>query len=108
MCTYQQLARLNEGYVIRCKQCQHYQVAYLKLVMSMTSQEFGKLLVEVQHTIQEAGFAKPGVGYMISMGKPGVHLYLTYAELNVFSNMLDTAESEVRALELIEQFGITV
>lgn len=40
MCNFQQLYFNEDGYIIRCKSCNHYQVAFLSSLLNFTEPDF--------------------------------------------------------------------
>lgn len=105
MCRYQQLAILETGYIIRCKQCEHYQIHFAKVILSLCEQDFYQLLKQIEVCIVENdAFHDPDRTVILNTPKIGVHLLLSQIELLQLRDMAEIADNEVKTLEMLDLF----
>lgn len=94
------------GYVIRCRQCRHYQILFGNTLRSVTEAEFKKLVYEVsRRNVQEPEMVNPDErSIVIPLVKPGTHMVLSTLEFAAFLHLMEAAEAEATALELLNLF----
>ena len=105
-CDFRSLYCGDNGYVVRCMQCNHYQIAFLSTMLTLKEQEFKGFCQQVRYKAEEClGNANPR-SKIIMIGTPSqsVHLILTTTELKQLHQILEEADCEMRTLELLELF----
>jgi len=96
----------KNGYVIECSKCKNLQVGFGNVMLTLDSAEFDelrKLLIMEQKKVQctVIGNVKH---IFIATPCAGVTLLLNNGELNELCNMLDKADTEMKAAQLLELF----
>ena len=106
-CNYQTLFFSEEGFVARCKSCGHYHVAFMSFMFVLPEDAFMELYRETAWRVQcrDGGFAETSKSVMIPTHSRWAFIMLTRKELDVFFNMLEEADNESRALQLISLFN---
>ena len=107
MCHFDSLYYGDDGYVVRCKQCGHYQVAFISTMLTLTENNFQALCKIVQHKCIEADycFAENSKSVIIQTASEGMYLLLTSGEVKRFNYILEEADNEEKALSLISLFN---
>ena len=107
MCEFQTLYFEDDGYVVRCKQCGHYQLGFGTIMFTLPGNEFREFCKTVKHKCTEAEcIASPHKKKVIlQTPSPGICLLLTHFENRHFSKILDQADSEEKALEIMNLFN---
>lgn len=103
MCQHEELVVNESGYVIRCRQCQHYQVFFGGIVLSLSKEEFFQMQQELS-TVPEQPFSRISKSIMVATPKRGVHLWLSPAEIANLFQLLDEADTERQTKELFALF----
>jgi hypothetical protein len=107
MCDFQQLYLGQEGYLVRCLACGNLQLAFGTAVITLNEadfQSFRQLVKDRQlldHTVDEGHLKK----VVLPIPYAGVHLLLTYTELDQLDEMLDEGDSEMTSLAMLELFA---
>ena len=102
MCQYQQLASHENGYIIRCIECRHYQVHFARMILTLSEQEFLQLYKELES--MKARIFEEQV-LVLKTPKKGVHLVLSDTDLVRFCEMAEIADNEIKAQHLLELFN---
>ncbi|WP_346237899.1 DUF6686 family protein [Niabella insulamsoli] len=102
-CDFQSLYYGEDGYVARCKQCGHYQIAFISTMLTLSSADFHIFCKQVNY---KAGQTYTNVNHdskiiMIATPAQDVNLILTPAELARLHKALEEADSEIKAQELL-------
>jgi hypothetical protein len=107
MCQFQSLYFDDDGYVVRCKQCDHYQIAFGSTMLTLAQKDFETICQIVKHKCAEENFEFAGHAKCIIIPTPsgGVHLLLTKEEANRFNDILEEADNEAKAQCLISLFN---
>ena len=107
MCQFESLYYGDDGFVIRCKQCGHYRVAFISTMLNLTENNFQALRKVVQHKCIEAdySYAENNKSIIIETALDGVYIMLTSSEVKRFNYILEEADNEVKALSLISLFN---
>ena len=107
MCEFDTLYFGNDGYVARCKSCNHYQIAFVTTVLTVTQQQFNTLQKQVSHKFEYAVNSNDENAKNILIPTPctQVQLCLTKAEVAAFNNMLQHADMETKTLALLSLFN---
>jgi len=105
-CEYQSLYRGNDGYVVRCKHCGSYQLAFAGIMLLLEEydfQAFSRIVTcrcsECSHHQQETNLKN----VVIETPAEGIWFLLTQAEAQRLQLMLSTAGG--RAEKSINLFG---
>jgi hypothetical protein len=106
MCEFQHLYFGDHGYVVRCKECGHYQVAFLSTVLTLDESQFHELLNAAKRKCNECRETVPPHSKNIVLPTPAsaVCLMPTRAETLLFAEILETADNEESALSLLSLF----
>lgn len=106
MCEFKSLHYGDDGYVVRCKQCGHFQTGYMSTMLTLTEDDFGILCKMVKYKNSEAE-SFPGNCKNIILPTPaeGIFMLLTKQEVSRFNEILEEADNEVKALNLIRLFN---
>ncbi|MDX1937926.1 MAG: DUF6686 family protein [Flavihumibacter sp.] len=106
-CEFTPLYTGENGYVVRCRQCGHYQVAFISTALSLNKQEFHffRQLVAQKSTEFSYAFAEHSKCVILETACTGICLILTWKELNQLHQVLETADAEAQALDLIILFN---
>jgi hypothetical protein len=107
MCTYQTLFHEDSiGYVIRCGQCERFQVGYGSVIISFDQKDFETFCMKVAD-IRHGHFPvkDPRLKTMV-LATPceGLQLYLSQRELYELHDMLEHADIEFRSGQLLSLF----
>ncbi len=107
MCNYQTLYHEDKtGYVVRCTECEKLQIGYGNLMLTFGEEDFAsfrwwlKKIKDEQHPSQNKTLR------CIAIPTPceGMKLLLSMTELTEFSEMLETADTELQSLAMIKLF----
>ena len=105
MCQFQQLYNDETGYVVRCNRCNYYQILFSGTMLSISSDEFERFLIQISYQKQEndtdGAFKKT---LILATPRQGVHMFLSMHEFEKLCTMMELAEAEVKALAMIELF----
>lgn len=106
-CHFETLFFSDDGYVVRCKQCGYYQIAFLCMSISLNEADF-KTFCKIAKTQLEqcqSSFSEQSKCIMINTPAEHVSLLLTRNEAKLLHSMLDEADNESKALSLINLFN---
>ena len=107
MCHYQTLYHHeNNGYVIRCTQCEQFQIGFGNVILSMDEKEFRYFCQWICKIMGEQEPLKDPLlkSLMIPTPCEGLKLFLSQRELTELNEMLEVADNEWRSKELLELF----
>ena len=107
MCEYLSLYFGDIGYVVRCKQCGLYQLAFMCIVITLTKQDFFAFCGIVKRKYEEANYAHSENSKCIIIQTPaeGISFLLTKNEVKRFTEILEEADNEEKAQCLIGLFN---
>lgn len=107
MCDFDTLYFGTDGYVARCKECDHYQVAFITTVLTLKQHDFNILRAQVAAKYSYAADGTSGCekNILITTPSQAVQICLTKAETLQFSNMLEEADNESKTLALLSLFN---
>jgi len=108
MCEFRSLYYNDDGYVVQCKDCGYYQLAYGNTMLSLSGEDFRKMRSIVKMKQMEVDFAasENTRNVVIPTPSPGQYLLLTKEESNRFHEILEAADNEEKAQELIALFQL--
>lgn len=107
MCHYQTLYHNDStGYVVRCPECEKIQIGYGNLMITFGRGDFDDFRWWLRRIRDEQSPSQSPALRCIVIPTPceGMKLLLSMRELVDFDNMLETADTELRSLELIRLF----
>ncbi|HMR91494.1 MAG TPA: hypothetical protein PKC69_04245 [Chitinophagaceae bacterium] len=107
MCHYQTLYHDdNTGYVVRCAACEKIQLGYGNMVLTFGVEEFDAFRWWLRKIGEEQPEEQSHSLRCIMIPTPceGMKLLLSRRELAEFLEMLDAADAELEALEMIKLF----
>jgi hypothetical protein len=106
-CEFQSLYFDNDGYIVRCKHCGHYQVAFLCICITLNESDFQAFCRIVKSKFEESrsSFAEHSKCIVIQTPAEGISFLLTKAEAKTFIQILEEADNESKALSLISLFN---
>jgi uncharacterized protein DUF6686 len=108
MCEFQSLYFGEDGYVVRCRECNHYQLAFCRTMLTLTEGEFQEFrsIVEFRYTEIENSFIEPGKSIILETPLKEVHMLLSPIETRRFLEILEHADTELKAQGLINLFSL--
>lgn len=99
----------NTGYVIRCMECENFQLGYGNILMTLNVTDFISLRNSINNISEYHQYNDniPADAKSIFVSTPcdGLKLLLTKKELNALSNMLDVADTEWKSWLLMDMFN---
>ncbi len=106
MCNFQTFYSGNDGYVVRCKDCGMYQIAYSGVLLILSSKNFEILRSTVKNKCtEENNLMYPNTKtIVIPTPSKDVKMLLTPKETAVFSTILEEADTEEKTISLLELF----
>lgn len=106
MCTFQTLYFSDNGYVVRCNECGHYQLGFASTMLTLLPDELAVLYKLVTRQIETGSGAENEHirNTIIPTPYKGASFLLTVLELKQLHRMLEEADTEEKALSLIELF----
>lgn len=107
MCRYQTLYHDERaGYVVKCVECGRLQVGFMNLMLVFNDEDFHAFRCWLKKIKRDKESCQNEIIRSIIIPTPceGVRLMVSYRELTDFDNMLETADSELKSLELIKLF----
>jgi len=102
-CDFQSLYYGEEGYVVRCRQCGHYQVAFISTMLTLNEADFFVFCKQVKYRALQSYSHVNQDSKIIMIATPSqeVQLILTPGELVMLYKALEEADSEKKAQELL-------
>lgn len=108
MCEYQSLYYGDDGYIVRCKHCDYYQLAFISTMVTITGTEFEALcqLVRTRCSEEDSVFTADTRSIILTLPNRGICMLLTRAEANRFNKILEETDNEIKSQELIDLFNV--
>ena len=105
-CHFQKLYSGEDGYVVRCKECGHYQLAYLCVMVMLDEKEFRSFCRMVQQQYENSLHITNDLCKCVVVQTPaaGTCFLFTKREIKRFTELLDEADTEERAQVLFALF----
>ena len=106
MCLFQHLHLDENGYVIRCTECGHYQFAFSAVVLTLSAPDFILFHELATRNLLSSSPCEQDAEKRIVLPTPyeGVKLLLNRCELQKLASMLDKADSEEKTQALMQLF----
>jgi hypothetical protein len=107
MCEFQSLYFNDDGYVVRCKQCGYYQLAFGSTMLTLAKKDFEAICKMIRHKCNEADFSVSEHSKCVVIPTPsyGMYMLLTKNEANRFNEILEEADNEEKAQCLLSLFN---
>lgn len=107
MCTYQTLYYSPEGYVIYCKECRNFQVAFSCLYLKFNEEDFIFFKNMISDLFTKTDFTDQNHLRDILIRTPaeGISFAFSKYELEKFNHILESADSEYQTLALMRLFN---
>lgn len=106
-CNFEFLYSGEEGYVVKCIQCNHYQVAFGTTMLTLDEEAYAVFYRQIKYRALE--FYSPEAYHskcvIIATPDQHVHLILTPIELNRLYYMMGQADNESKALGMLQLFN---
>lgn len=105
-CHFQKLYSGEDGYVVRCRECGHYQLAYLCVMVTLDEKEFQSFRRMVQQQYENSLHITNDLCKCVIVQTPaaGTCFLFTKREIKRFTELLDEADTEERAQLLLALF----
>lgn len=89
--------------MVRCRQCGHYQIAFISTMLTLEDADFESFCRHVSYKSRHAlsSLNQDAKIIMVATPTPGVHLILTPGEFKALEEMLEAADSESKAQALL-------
>lgn len=106
-CNYATLYNSPKGYVVWCKECDTYQLAFLSSLVTFKNDEFKKFRRQIAIKINKA-IAVPGNSKSIFLNifSNNSRMVLTPGELEELNQMLEEADTVHQTNALLELFAL--
>ncbi|MFT3679892.1 MAG: hypothetical protein QM791_06445 [Ferruginibacter sp.] len=107
MCEFDSLYLSDLGYVVHCKKCGVYQVAFASTMLSLNQQDFDIFCGLVRRKYEEENmiYSENAKCVVIPTPAKGVQILLTRKEAENLNSMLEEADNEAKALSLMSLFN---
>jgi hypothetical protein len=106
MCEFESLYFNDDGYVVRCKKCGYYQLAFGTIMLTLTKKDFETMRNVVQQKCNEGDFSLCEHSKCVCIPTPstGMYMLLTKNEAKRFNEILEEADNEEKAKSLLNLF----
>lgn len=106
MCNFKTLYYEENGYLIVCEACNHFQLAFLSNLQTLSSWQLHILHKQVKQNVAHYGDIINGTQKCIYLPGPqeGCGMILNRKELQALFELLETAEVNYKAEQLLELF----
>lgn len=106
MSQFQSLSFNEDGYVMRCTECNHFHVAFGSTLLTLSTEDFTVLRRLVKYKCSKRNYAIAEYAKSVVIPTPyeGQYLLLSEIEMRSFSRMLEEADDEARAQSLLDLF----
>lgn len=105
-CQFQTLYMGEDGYVVRCKECGHYQLAYLCIMVTLEEKEFSSFCRMIQQHYEDSIHLSNDNCKCVVVQTPasGTHFLFSRKEIRRFAELLDSADTEERTQNILALF----
>ena len=105
-CEFQSFYFADDGYVVYCKNCGHYQVAFMCICLTLTKEDYAafRKLVAMHHNQPDYSFSECCKNIIIKTPAEGISFILTKNETKRLNEILEEADTEEKTLALLHLF----
>ena len=105
-CHFQKLYTGEDGYVVRCKECGHYQLAFLCVMLTLDEQHYYSFRKLIQQRYEDSLCVSNEHCKCIVVETPaaGTSFLFSAREIKRFADLLDEADTEERAQSMLQLF----
>jgi hypothetical protein len=105
-CHFQTLYTGEDGYVVRCKECGHYQLAYLCVMVTLEEKQFCSFRKRIQQQYEDSLYLSNDncKCVVVHTAATGTNFLFTRREIKRFAELLDEADTEERAQSILQLF----
>lgn len=94
------------GYVLRCKECDHLQLAFGNIVLTLQKPDFPSFMswlkeIEEEHQGEEDCLVK---NILLPTPCEGMRMMFSLVELRKLNGMLDAADAELQCMQMLRLF----
>lgn len=106
-CEFQPLYDNDYGYVVRCKDCGFFQIGFISTMLTLSALDFSVFIQLVEHKYNEDHIARSlnEKNTVIETPSPGYCMILNNKETGQLLHLLEKADNEARALDMIKLFN---
>ncbi len=107
MCAFESLYHQTDtGYVLRCSACNHLQVAFGNIVLTLREKDYPAFVswlreIEEEHADEEDHLLK---NIVLPTPCEGMRMMFSLTELQKLNGMLDEADSELQSRRMLKLF----
>lgn len=107
MCKYDSLYFGDDGYVVNCKKCGNYQVAFISTLLTLSQNDFDTLRKLISYKCNKEYFTLTETAKCVVVPTPcqGICMILTKSEVIRFNEILEEADNEMKVLSLLSLFN---
>ena len=107
MCGFQYLYNGEDGYIIKKKNCGHYQIAFASFMLTLSQNEFQSFCDLAKYKCNEPNhsLAEHSKSIVLQTPAQGVFILLTQNEGVRLCEILEEADNEDKALTLLSLFS---
>lgn len=105
-CHFQQIYLGEDGYVVRCNECGHYQLAYLCIMLTLDEKEFRSFrrMIYQQHEDSLHFRNHNGKSVVVQTLASGTYFLFSPNEIQRFTELLDEADTEEQTQNILALF----
>lgn len=105
-CQFQTLYTGEDGYVVRCKECGHYQLAYLCVMVTLGEKEFRSFRRMIQQHYEDSLQLTNDHCKCVVVQTPatGTNFLFSRREIKRFTELLDEADTEESTQSMLALF----
>lgn len=102
MCSFDTLKKSHHGYVVKCKSCDHIQIAFGTMILSFNRSQFIEFIAKLdgQYKVHELYEDRSTKLVHVPTAAQGVAMVFSLNELEVFLNLLIDGRNALRHKDL--------
>lgn len=106
MSQFECLSFNDDGYVIRCRECKYYHIAFCSTLLMISEEEFTVFCESVKQKCDEEDYqiSEHAKSIIIKTPYECIHMLLSKNEAKRFSHILEEADNEIRAQSIMSLF----
>ena len=107
MCQFLNWYANEDGYVVQCRDCMHFQLSFGTTMLTLSEEQFQTFVAIVAYKKQEMVSLQDSNCKNIIVPTPSnsVNIILNEKDLNFLYDMTQTADNEVKANQLLSLFN---